>query len=100
MDEKAAKLAREIETAAAGGNIHVAQERGQAVDTGALTEEDLHSGVLRSNEDTQTSKAAARNTPRAVSKVQGLLVSGSTDLVTTACLPSVSVVRTTKPQEA
>ena len=54
LDEKAAKVAQEIEGTAAGGNIHVAQERGQAVDTGALTEEDLHSGVLRSEKDVKT----------------------------------------------
>lgn len=55
--EEAERLAREIEGSAAT-NIHVAEERGQAVQ-GDYDEEDLYSGVLQN-----TAKALVNTTPK------------------------------------
>lgn len=89
MSEKAQAVADEIEAGEADGNIHVAQERGQVrsaafsavhqpidsssqqsltrhpipqvVDTGGLTEEDLHSGVLRTDAEVQQAMGDSAN---------------------------------------
>lgn len=56
-EEIAAKLAAEIEgDASDASNIHVAEERGQVVDTQGLDEEDLYSGVVRTTAKQETVK--------------------------------------------
>lgn len=52
-ERRAARLASEIENSSYGGNVHVAEERGIAVDDSGMDEEDKYSGVQR-----QPNKAA------------------------------------------
>lgn len=46
-ERRAAQLANEIENSSYGGNVHVAEERGIAVDDSGMDEEDKYSGVQR-----------------------------------------------------
>lgn len=59
---QAEKLAQEIEGIEAGGNIHMAEERGQKVDRKGLDEEALYSGVLRTGDEVAKATGAKNAT--------------------------------------
>ncbi|ODV88294.1 hypothetical protein CANARDRAFT_26448 [[Candida] arabinofermentans NRRL YB-2248] len=68
--KKADRIAKEIESQAHNGSIHLAEERGIIVDDSGIDEEDKYSGVIRDNNSSADSSAGDR-------LLMGMLKSGS-----------------------
>ncbi|KAK9471673.1 uncharacterized protein V1510DRAFT_354786, partial [Dipodascopsis tothii] len=62
----AERIAREIESSAHGGNIHLAEERNAAIDDSGVDEEDKYSGVARSVKQALNLPVASKYAPPAV----------------------------------